>query len=50
VEPFEHGAADVLVDDGGVDVGDLGGLGEAVDDKRVQRVGVFDPPTCNRKS
>jgi hypothetical protein len=42
VERFEHGAADVLVDDGGVDVGDLGALGETIDDERVQRVGVFD--------
>jgi hypothetical protein len=32
----------VLVDDGGVDVGDLGALGETVDDERVQRVGVLD--------
>src|SRR5215213_5073087 len=38
VERFEHGAADVLVDDRGVDVGDLGAVG----DKRVQRVSVFD--------
>ena len=34
-ERFEHGAADVLVDDGGVDVGDLGAFGETVDDERV---------------
>jgi hypothetical protein len=35
VERFERGAADVLVDDRGVDVGDLGALGETVDHERV---------------
>lgn len=32
----------MLVDHGGVDVGDLGPLGEAIDDEGVQHVGVRD--------
>jgi hypothetical protein len=39
----------MLMHHGGVDVGDLGPLGEAVDDEGLQRVGVRTP-TRSRKS
>ena len=39
---LEHGPPDVLVDHRGVDIGDLGPLGEVVDHEGVQRVGVRD--------
>src|SRR5215218_8233923 len=42
VQRLQHGPPDVLVDDRGVDVGDLRALGQPVDDERVQRIGVRD--------
>jgi hypothetical protein len=41
-EWFEDGPTEVLVDDGGAHVGDLGTFGEPVDDEGVQGVGVGD--------
>lgn len=43
---FEHGSAQVLVDDGGAHVGHLGAFGEPVDVEGVEGVGVRDgrPP------
>jgi hypothetical protein len=38
----DHEVTEVFVNDGCVDVGDLGALGQPVDDDCVERVGVGD--------
>jgi hypothetical protein len=39
---FDHPGAQMLVHDGGLDVGDLGALGQPVDDKGIEPFGVGD--------
>lgn len=40
LQGLEDGTPDVLVDNGRLDIGDLGSLGQPVDHERIERVGV----------